>query len=76
MLRIARNAGADVMRYGGESDACLKLPPESLVSHVEEIVESSAGEMDYRFKQHAFRMDALLDTITEIAGTERVQRGD
>lgn len=76
MLRIARNAGADVMRYGGESDACLKLPPESLVSHVAEIVESSAGEMDYRFKQHAFRMDALLDTITEIAGTERVRRGD
>lgn len=75
MLRIARHAGADVMRYGGESEACLKLPPESLVSHVEEIVEASAGEMDYRFKQQAYRMDNLLDTIASIAGTERARRG-
>jgi RimJ/RimL family protein N-acetyltransferase len=75
MLRIARNAGAVVMRDGGESEAFLKLPPESLVSHVEQIVEASAGEMDYRFKQHAYRMDNLLDTIAAIAGTERARRG-
>jgi len=73
MLRIARHAGANVMRDGGESEACLQLPPESLVSHMKEIVEASAGEMDYRFKQHAYRMDNLLDTIAEIDGTERTR---
>lgn len=35
MLRIARNAGAEVVREGGESEASLRLPPETLASHVE-----------------------------------------
>jgi RimJ/RimL family protein N-acetyltransferase len=76
MLRIARRAGADVVRDGGESQACLELPPESLASHVEEIVEAGAGEMDYRFKQHARRMDHLLGSIAAIAGGDRGHRGD
>jgi RimJ/RimL family protein N-acetyltransferase len=71
MLRIARHAGAHVMRDGGESEACLQLPPESLASHVEEIVKAGAGELDYRFKRHACRTSGLLDTMTEGDGTER-----
>jgi RimJ/RimL family protein N-acetyltransferase len=75
MLRIARHAGAEVVRDGGESQACLALPPESLMSHVEEIMETSAGEMDYRFKRHARRMDQLTDTIAVIAGSDRGRSG-
>jgi GNAT superfamily N-acetyltransferase len=76
MLRIVRHAGADVARDGGESLACLELPPESLASHVEQIVEAGAGEVDYRFKQHMRRMDHLLGSIAAIAGGDRGRRGD
>lgn len=67
MLRIARNAGAAVVREGGESQALLQLPAESLVSHVEQLVESSAAEWDYRFKQQARRMERLLATLSSLA---------
>ena len=64
MLRIARGAGAIVVRDGGESEASLRLPPESLASHVEQIVEDSAAELDYRFKHQARRVEGLLHTLT------------
>ena len=39
MLRIARNAGASLIRDGGESEARLKLPSETVGSHFEELLE-------------------------------------
>jgi RimJ/RimL family protein N-acetyltransferase len=71
MLRLARSAGAEVVREGGEAQAVLKLPADSFVSHVEQLVESSAAEWDYRFKQQAQRMDRLLATLSSMAGNER-----
>lgn len=68
MLRIARNAGATVEREGGESEASLLLPPESLASHVEQIVENSAAELNYHIKHHARRVEGLLHTLVGIAG--------
>ena len=59
MLRIARNAGAEVVREGGESQALLRLPADTLASQVEQMVETGAAEWDYRLKQQARRMDAL-----------------
>lgn len=67
MLRIARRAGAEVVRDGGEARALLKLPVETLASQVEQIVESGAGEWDYRFKQHARRMQRLKETLSALA---------
>jgi GNAT superfamily N-acetyltransferase len=61
MLKIARKAGAQVVRDGGESEARLRLPKESLASHLEAIVEDQAAEFDYRLKSQAQRMDVLLD---------------
>ena len=55
MLRIAHNAGALVVREGGEAQAVLKLPPDSMASHVEQLVETRAAEWDYRFKLQAER---------------------
>ncbi len=66
MLRIARKAGATVERDGGESQACLKLPPDNLLSHVDELVEGQAAELDYRLKVQARRVDGLLDVIDEV----------
>jgi len=66
MLRIARNAGATVARDGGESQARLKLPPDDLLSHMDELVEGQAAELDYRFKVNAKRVDGLLEALDEV----------
>jgi RimJ/RimL family protein N-acetyltransferase len=68
MLRIARRAGADVVREGGESQALLKLPADTLASQMEQIVEHGAGEWDYRFKQQARRMERLRAALSALAG--------
>lgn len=68
MLRIARNAGAEVVHEGGESEASLRLPPETLASHVEQIVEDGAAEINYQLKHQARRVEALLHTLASMAG--------
>ena len=66
MLKIARNAGASVERSGSESDAWLRLPPDTFASHVDEIVEQQAAELDYRLKQGARQLGGVLDVIAEV----------
>lgn len=60
MLKIARRAGAQVERHGSESEARLKLPPDTLSSHVGEMVEQQAAEFDYRFKRHVRQVTGLF----------------
>lgn len=75
MLRIARNAGAAVVREGGESEARLRLPPETLASVFEELVESQAAEIDYQLKSNAQRIDLLRDMFGEIkTGLRKLRR--
>jgi len=59
MLRIAHKAGAVVQRDGGESEAWLKLPPDSLGSHVEELVATQAAEINYGVKHQGHRLARL-----------------
>jgi RimJ/RimL family protein N-acetyltransferase len=66
MLRIARRAGAVIERAGGESQALLRLPPDDLLSHMDELVEGQAAEIDYHFKANALRVDGLLDAIDAV----------
>lgn len=66
MLKIARNAGAKVERSGSESDAWLRLPPDTFASHVDEIVEQQAAELDYRLKQGARQLGGVLDAIADV----------
>lgn len=61
MLKIARRAGATVERDGADSHAWLKLPPDTLASHVEEQLEIHAAEADYQFKRYARRWGRWLD---------------
>lgn len=63
MLRIAVHAGARVVRDGPESDAHLRLPPDTLGSHVGELVEHRAAELDYRLKLRARQVGNLLGGI-------------
>lgn len=67
MLKIARNAGATVVREGSESDARLRLAPDTLASHVGEIVGRGAAELDYRLKAHAYVAHRLFDSSAEVA---------
>jgi RimJ/RimL family protein N-acetyltransferase len=53
MLKIVRNAGAEIEHLGGDAEARLKLPPEDFASLVAGMVEQQVGELDYRFKQGA-----------------------
>jgi GNAT superfamily N-acetyltransferase len=66
MLKIARNAGAVVVREGSESDAWLKLPPDTLASHFGEMVGQQAAEFDYRLKVHARQVSGILDVLGEV----------
>ena len=63
MLKIARNAGATVVREGSESDAWVKLPADTLASHVGEMVEEQAAELDYRLKVQARKVNGLLGLL-------------
>ncbi|NKI97632.1 GNAT superfamily N-acetyltransferase [Rhizobacter sp. SG703] len=76
MLKIARRAGALVQRDGSESEAWLKLPPDSLASQMGQLVERHAAELNYQLKRHAHRVGDLLDTVTEVkahvSGTRRI----
>jgi RimJ/RimL family protein N-acetyltransferase len=69
MLRIARNAGATVVREGGESEAVLRLPPETFGSHMEQLVEDGAAEINYRLKVQAHRVGELLHSLGELSGS-------
>ena len=66
MLKIARNAGATIERYGSESDARVILPPDTIASHVDELVEQQAAELDYQLKVKARQVNGLIDTIAEV----------
>ena len=66
MLRVARRAGATVHRDGPESEAFLRMPPETLASHVEQFVADGAAALDYRFKKQARMVSAVVDAINEI----------
>jgi ribosomal protein S18 acetylase RimI-like enzyme len=66
MLHIARKAGASVEREGGESQARLRLPPDDLRSHLDEMFAGQVAEIDYGWKANIKRVDAWLDAIDEV----------
>ena len=68
MLKIARHAGATIKRDGSESDAYVELPDDTLASHMGQIVERQAAELDYRFKVHAHQVTSVLGVLAELKG--------
>ena len=66
MLKIARNAGATVERDGPESEAWLKLPPDSITSQVGEMVGNQFAEFDYQLKLQAHRFNDWLNIVSEV----------
>jgi hypothetical protein len=66
MLKLARGAGAIIERDGSESEAWLKLPPDSFASHLDQLLIDRIAELDYRMKEHARRPDP--DALPDDAG--------
>ena len=60
MLKLARSAGATIERDGSESEAWLKLPPDSIASHLDELLGERVAELDYRMKAHSHRPDPVV----------------
>jgi GNAT superfamily N-acetyltransferase len=71
MLKIARNAGAKIERDGPESEARVRLPPDSFSSHVEQLVGDQAAELDYRLKVQAARVSNLFDSLSDVRANIR-----
>jgi GNAT superfamily N-acetyltransferase len=69
MLKIARNAGANVVRSGSESEAHLELPEATLDSRMSEIALEHFAEIDFKLKTRAKQFWAFL------AGVQEVRRG-
>ncbi len=70
MLKIAHNAGAEVVREGGEAQAALELPADSVASHVEQMMETGAAEWNYRFKLQAARIEQLRRALAQLTGRD------
>ena len=51
MLRIARQAGAELRNEGGETEAWLHLPPDTLMSQLEELFARQATELSYQSRR-------------------------
>ena len=66
MLKIARNAGATVERDGSESEAWLRLAPDTVSSHVGEALERHMAEVDFQFKRHARVFDDFIVGVAEV----------
>lgn len=66
MLKIARNAGATVVRNGAESQAHLQLPAATLESRISEIALDRFAEVDYQLKARAKRFWGFFATMQEI----------
>lgn len=63
MLKLARAAGATVVREGSESDATLRLPPDTIASHLGQFVSNQAAEIDFQYKLRALRVNEFVGAI-------------
>lgn len=61
MLRIAAAAGAQVERDRGESEAWLRLAPDTMSSQLEQMFERNLAEWDFGLKRQAQVFGGLLD---------------
>lgn len=75
MLKIARQAGATVERFGPESDAYLHLPPSTLQSQMNEAMDAQIADTDYCLKVQAQQFWSILAGIQEVRQQIRQSHG-
>ena len=71
MLKIARKAGATVVRSGSESEAHLELPRATFDSRMSEIALEHFAQVDFQLKTRAKQFWAFLAELQEIAAAVR-----
>ena len=64
MLRIATKVGAVTERDGHDTEGWLKLPPDTLGSHLDSSVQSLAAEVIYRVKYQVMHVSDWLRAAT------------
>ena len=69
MLKIARSAGATLERFGGETEAHLRLPPATLDTRMSELVDEQLAQTDYRLKR---QVKSFWDFL---AGVQETRQG-
>lgn len=74
MLKIARNAGATVVRSGSESEAHLELPAATFDSRMSEIALQHFAQVDYQLKTRAKQFWSFLGELQEIRSGVRAAR--
>jgi len=60
MLRIAAKAGAVIEQDGPDAQAWLKLPPDTMGSHLDSSLQSLAAEVIYRVKYRVMHISDWL----------------
>ncbi len=75
MIRIARKAGAELVRDGSETEAHLKLAPANLETRFKDLVQEQVAESDYRLKEQAQTFWNFLATLQEVRQGVREGRG-
>ena len=74
MLKIARKAGATVVRSGSESEAHLQLPSPTLDSRLNAIALEHYAEVDYQLKTRAKQFWSFLSGVQEVRSGLRAAR--
>jgi GNAT superfamily N-acetyltransferase len=74
MLKIARNAGATVVRSGSESEAHLQLPVATLDSRMCAIALDHFAQVDFQLKSRAKQFWAFLAGLQDVRSGMRAAR--
>lgn len=74
MLKIARKAGATVVRSGSESEAHLELPSATLDSRMSEIALQHYAQVDFHLKARAKQFWSFLASMQEVRSGMRAAR--
>ncbi len=75
MIKIARNAGAELERSGGETDAYLRLPVATLDSRMSEMFDEQIAQNNYRLKVQAKSFWGFLAHVQEVRRGLQQTRG-
>jgi GNAT superfamily N-acetyltransferase len=74
MLKIARNAGATVVRSGAEAEAHLQLPSATFDSRMSEIALAHFAAVDFALKSRAKQFWSFLASLQEVRSGMRAAR--
>ena len=67
MLHIAAKAGALIEHHGPDAEAWLKLPPDTVGTHLDSSLHSLAAELIYRLKYQAMHISDWVRTLFSLA---------